>query len=335
MIPLLVIFKGENLCQHWIPEDIYLDWKFACNSKGWTSNLHGLEWLIKCFDESTKEKAGGKTCLLICDGHESHVTSDLLQHCRENNIVLLLLPPHTSHMTQPLDVAVFGLLKKAMVTELAPLISTEIARVQKVEWLEAYVKARAWVFTRKNILSGFRGAGLHPFLPNKVIRRLDVPLTPIPQTPTPETFSPFDNPNLNSSPSAIPVTSDANQMLLHLMDTQQPLNTPARKHVHRLTKSLERSFVRHAIVETQNKALTEVLGARKRRESGKRRILKGKHVATKDEVYFPIRGYEKNKNKSIASMVDIPIDPRLVSTQPPSLIWEDCTSVFQVVQGGM
>jgi hypothetical protein len=59
----------------------------------------------------------------------------------DNKIVLIILPPDTSHLTQPLDVGIFGLLKKAMASEMAPLISTEVARLLKVEWLSAFVQA--------------------------------------------------------------------------------------------------------------------------------------------------------------------------------------------------
>jgi len=41
----LIIFKGENLSRQWIPASIHKNWRFGCNSKGWTSNEHGLQWL--------------------------------------------------------------------------------------------------------------------------------------------------------------------------------------------------------------------------------------------------------------------------------------------------
>jgi hypothetical protein len=42
-IPPLVIFKAENLNYQWVPATIANEWRFACNSKGWTSNEHGLQ----------------------------------------------------------------------------------------------------------------------------------------------------------------------------------------------------------------------------------------------------------------------------------------------------
>ena len=45
--------------------------------------------------------------LLIEDGHASHITIDVIELARANNIHLLCLPSHTSHILQPLDIGVF------------------------------------------------------------------------------------------------------------------------------------------------------------------------------------------------------------------------------------
>lgn len=50
------------------------------------------------FEPETREKAGGKPRLLIADGHDSPITSNFIAHCMENNIDLLILPPHNSHV---------------------------------------------------------------------------------------------------------------------------------------------------------------------------------------------------------------------------------------------
>ena len=87
----------------------------------------------------------------------------------DNNIILLILPPHTSHLTQPLDVGIFGPLKKVMVTEMTPLISTGVSHILKVEWLVAIVQAHAKVFNHENIDGVFRDAGIFPLDLTKVL----------------------------------------------------------------------------------------------------------------------------------------------------------------------
>jgi len=141
VIPPLVIFKAENFSPQWIPRNIDGNWKFSYNSKGWTSNIHGVEWLRRCFEPATHEKAAQEYRLLVCDGHDSHIMGEFIRHCIDNNIILAILPPHSSHMTQPLDVGVFAPLKKHMAAEIDPLIRTGISWIQKIEWLTPFVAA--------------------------------------------------------------------------------------------------------------------------------------------------------------------------------------------------
>jgi hypothetical protein len=90
----------------------------------------------------------------------------------KNNIILMILPPHSSHLTQPLDVGVFGLLKTLMASVLEPLVSTELHRMLKAEWLSAFVQAHDSAFSIQNIKTGFYTAGIRPFNPSKVIDRI-------------------------------------------------------------------------------------------------------------------------------------------------------------------
>jgi hypothetical protein len=60
-------FKGVYLLSNWIPNELDDDCEFSCSFTGWTSNVYGLEWLRKCFQPATKDKADGRMRLLICD----------------------------------------------------------------------------------------------------------------------------------------------------------------------------------------------------------------------------------------------------------------------------
>ena len=72
----------------------------------------------------------------------------------ENNILLVLLPLHTSYLLQPLNVGIFGPLKKVLSARIDHLIRTGVARLQKVEWFECYIEAREVVLTAQNIHRG-------------------------------------------------------------------------------------------------------------------------------------------------------------------------------------
>jgi hypothetical protein len=55
--------------------------------------------------------------LLILDNHVSHISLAAIELCQANGIVLLTLPPHTSHKLQPLDVSFFGPFKQRYYAE--------------------------------------------------------------------------------------------------------------------------------------------------------------------------------------------------------------------------
>jgi 4-hydroxybenzoate polyprenyltransferase len=106
----LVIFKGKTVQQQWFPKDLDLfkDWQFTSTENGWTTDATAVEWLEKVFIPLTDTK---EPRLLILDGHGSHETTNFMFLCYQHNIYLLFLPPHSSHVLQPLDLSVFSSLK--------------------------------------------------------------------------------------------------------------------------------------------------------------------------------------------------------------------------------
>ena len=93
----------------------------------------------------------------------------MVSHYINNKIVLIIFPLHSSHLTQPSDVGVFGPLKKCMATEIEPLLRASIACVQKMEWLGAFIKVHERAFREKNVLGGFIGIGIYLFNTQKVL----------------------------------------------------------------------------------------------------------------------------------------------------------------------
>ncbi|XP_072382648.1 uncharacterized protein [Diabrotica undecimpunctata] len=61
--------------------------------------------------------------LLILDGHYSHTCNlDVINMARENNIVIISLPPHSTHKLQPLDKTFMGTLKAYYSEEIRQLL---------------------------------------------------------------------------------------------------------------------------------------------------------------------------------------------------------------------
>jgi hypothetical protein len=63
------------------------------------------------------------------------------EYCKAHNIIAIALPPHSSHLTQPLDVACFGVLKRNYGSELDMFIKAHITHITKTEFFIAFQKA--------------------------------------------------------------------------------------------------------------------------------------------------------------------------------------------------
>jgi hypothetical protein len=83
--------------------------KGMVSESGYINSGLFLEWL-EHFQIHARADASSPV-LLILDNHSSHITLEGIEFARKNHITLLTLPPHTSHMTQPLDCVFFGPLK--------------------------------------------------------------------------------------------------------------------------------------------------------------------------------------------------------------------------------
>jgi hypothetical protein len=176
------IFQGKYRLSAWYKEgSTPHDWVIGVSENGWTTNELRLQWL-KHFDEHTKTKPIGVYRVLIIDGHESHCSVEFQDYCKDNKIITLYMPPHSSLLLQPLDVGYFSLMKTAYGRQAEDLMRNKITRITKLEFLPYFRGAHDAAITKGNVQGGFRGAGLVPFDPEAVISKLDVRLrtSPLP-----------------------------------------------------------------------------------------------------------------------------------------------------------
>jgi hypothetical protein len=173
--PFIVVAGQYHLANWYRESNLPATWAIATTENGWTDNETGLDWL-KHFNQRTADRSVGAYRLLILDGHESHHSADFQIYCKENNIITLCMPPHSSHLLQPLDVGCFGPLKKAYGRETEQLIRRSITHISKTEFFPAFYAAFQATITEENIKGGFGGAGLIPSDPESVISKLDIQL---------------------------------------------------------------------------------------------------------------------------------------------------------------
>lgn len=105
-----------------------------------------------------------KPVLLILDNVEAHITIRTIDLARENGIVLLTLPPHTSHRLQPLDRAVYGPFKKAYNVAMDAWIRSHPGRTVTIYEIPAIVtEAQLSAMSQRNIKAGFAATGIYPY----------------------------------------------------------------------------------------------------------------------------------------------------------------------------
>jgi len=141
--------------------------------KGYTSGEIGVAWL-KDWDKQTKEKANGCTRLLLVDGHSSHYTLGFLEYARDNHIVVLCYPSHSTHVYQGLDVVVFSILKHTWSDE-RDRFEARGPAVTKLNFLAVYAKAYARTFTESNIRAAFAKTGVVPYNPSVITMEMMAP----------------------------------------------------------------------------------------------------------------------------------------------------------------
>ena len=109
-VPSMIIFKGAYHLRKHFDNDLDGDVLFARSSTGFSNDRLALVYL-KHFDRFIKDSRKGRYRMLIFDGHGSHITQPFIDYCWENAIRPFLLPPHITHLLQPLDIGVFQSLK--------------------------------------------------------------------------------------------------------------------------------------------------------------------------------------------------------------------------------
>ncbi|XP_072392439.1 uncharacterized protein [Diabrotica undecimpunctata] len=101
------------------------------------------------------------------DNHKSHVSLASIKFAKENNIILLTLPPHTPHRLQPLDKVVFGPLKKYFSHGCQNwLLKNPEKRITIYDIAEILSDAYPLAVCPKNVVSAFKAIGLFPFNDN-------------------------------------------------------------------------------------------------------------------------------------------------------------------------
>ena len=270
------------------------------------------------------------------DGYSSHITANVIAFYMRNAIDLLILPPHCSHILQPLDVGVFAPLKRALASETDATLRLDTGRIPRVEWVEMYIRARSKALTSHVILSGWRGAGLVPLSPVSVLDKLprwSGLATSPPHTP-PQQIN-LDLSLLQSSPPDGTELRQANTLLNATIQASQDVPSPAKRYTARMSRAFELTYSDNVTLRKQLKEAEGLLNTRKIRKTGKRVALKGRFVFSTQEVHKLVaeaeaetarkRSRRRPRKRKFNKKMDSEVDE--MSDEPSSDSDSDCIVV--------
>jgi hypothetical protein len=107
VIPPMVILAGKNVLEVWVTNtDLPGNFSLAVSDSGYANDELSLRWL-EHFEHHSALRQQGEYRLLILNGYVSHCTVEFIQYCEAHKIIPFCLPPHTTHILQPLDVVLF------------------------------------------------------------------------------------------------------------------------------------------------------------------------------------------------------------------------------------
>lgn len=174
VLPPYTVYKAEHLWERWCiggPKGA----RFNRTRSGWFDGFTFSDWFLTTFLPAAKKQNGPK--VLIGDNLSSHLSEEIVTQCEANNIRFVFLPPNSTHLTQPLDVAFFRPLKIAWRKVLSDWKAKQLrggGTIPKEEFpgLLKKVEERVGFNSSINLKQGFRTCGIFPHDPNVVLARL-------------------------------------------------------------------------------------------------------------------------------------------------------------------
>lgn len=136
-----------------------------CSKNGWIDENLFVSWLehFQVFVKSSIEDP----VLLIVDNHSTHCTLQAFNFCKRHGILMLTIPPHTSHRLQPLDVTFYKSLKTAYNSECDKYLKIHPGEKITPNLLaELFNNAYSRVATPEKAIKGFEVAGIFPYNPD-------------------------------------------------------------------------------------------------------------------------------------------------------------------------
>lgn len=132
---------------------------FSVSDSGWTKDGIARLWFTDTF---LKNVGPARPQVLICDGHGSHNNVEFVELAKQNDIIVVELPSHTSNWTKPFDRTVFKSLKSHWNTVIDNFTKGTGVAVGHRQFLRLFNVAWGAALTPATIKNGFAATSAIP-----------------------------------------------------------------------------------------------------------------------------------------------------------------------------
>lgn len=171
LLPPYTVYKAKHIYPTWIEGGIP-GAGYNRNQSGWFDLTMFQDWFFTILLPYFKKLDGPK--VMVGDNLSSHLSPLVIKQCQDNDIRFVLLPPNSTHLCQPLDVAFFRPMKIAWRQVLDKWKTTNRGVLPKAEFPKLLKEAidKIGLKVEANIKAGFKKTGIFPLDSSKVLTQI-------------------------------------------------------------------------------------------------------------------------------------------------------------------
>lgn len=185
LLPPYICYKAEHMYDSWTCGGMK-GTRYNRSKTGWFNEEIFEDWFLTIALPYFKKLPEDTSKVLLGDNLSSHVSIKVIRECTKNNIKFVLLPPNSTNLCQPLDVAFFRPLKRTWREVLLTWKAKNRGCVPK-DRFPSLLKNVIDRLTEHNGISnnlkaGFKACGIFPIDREQVLKRLPKPTAVCQQT---------------------------------------------------------------------------------------------------------------------------------------------------------
>jgi hypothetical protein len=181
-VPPFFVFPGKRMIDSLL-EGASPGTSGTVSDSGWSNSAIFEKYMKEHLVKYLPARDSSSYVLVLYDGHKSHVTIPLIEWAVEQHIILFVLPPHCSHILQPLDVSCYGPLELAWNSACHKYLRESGGSViTRYDVCSIACRVYTSTLSASNIQAAFKKSGIFPFDPTVISPSAVAPATAFPKS---------------------------------------------------------------------------------------------------------------------------------------------------------